>query len=243
MNYLLDTHSHTLASGHAYSTIQEMAKEASVKGLRLIGITEHAPNMPGTCSNFYFHNLKVVPRNMFDVELLLGVELNIVDFEGNIDLDEHSLRGLDLVIASLHPPCIESGTIIENTNAVINAIKNPYIDIIGHPDDSRYELDYEAIVKAAKEFNVLLEVNNSSMSPKSFRKNARDNYLVMLQLCKSYNVPISIGSDAHVANDIGNFDYAKEILGAVKFPEELIMNNSVERIKNFLTNKKSFINK
>ncbi len=77
MNYALDVHTHTIASGHSYSTIREMANMAAGKGLVLLGITEHGPRMPGTCHSFYFSNLKVVPRQMCGVELLLGVELNI----------------------------------------------------------------------------------------------------------------------------------------------------------------------
>ena len=84
---VLDTHTHTLASGHAYSTIQENVRAAARKGLKLLAITEHAPRMPGTCHDFYFHNLKVVNRLAYEVPLLLGVELNILDPAGNVDLD------------------------------------------------------------------------------------------------------------------------------------------------------------
>lgn len=62
MKFLVDTHSHTIASGHAYSTITEMAEAAAAKGLKALALTEHAPEMPGTCGLFYFQNLDVVPR-------------------------------------------------------------------------------------------------------------------------------------------------------------------------------------
>ena len=60
MKYVLDVHTHTIASGHAYNTIKEMAQSASEKGLELLGITEHAMKMPGTCHSFYFANLKML---------------------------------------------------------------------------------------------------------------------------------------------------------------------------------------
>lgn len=63
MEILLDMHTHTLASGHAYSTIAEVAAAAAEQGLCAVGITEHAPTMPGTCHNFYFQNLKVNSEN------------------------------------------------------------------------------------------------------------------------------------------------------------------------------------
>ena len=235
MNIVVETHSHTIASGHAYNTIEEMAMAAGEKGIKILAITEHAPNMPGTCHIFYFHNLRVVTRIRHGVELLLGAELNVMDYEGNVDLDEETLDGLDIAIASLHTPCIRPGNITENTNALIGAMKNPHVKIIGHPDDSKYPLDYERLVKAAKEYHVLLELNNNSLNPTGFRLNARDNDIKMLELCKSYNVPITMGSDAHVAEDIGNCCYSKEILKATDFPEELIINTSVEKFKAFLS--------
>ena len=67
MTPLLDVHTHSIVSGHAYSSIQEMAVAASEKGLKILGITEHAPELPGACDPIYFRNLHVVPREMYGV--------------------------------------------------------------------------------------------------------------------------------------------------------------------------------
>jgi translation elongation factor EF-Tu-like GTPase len=58
----VETHSHTLASGHAYCTIKEMVAYAAEMGLEGIAITDHAPEMPGSCHKFYFHNIQVYLR-------------------------------------------------------------------------------------------------------------------------------------------------------------------------------------
>lgn len=187
---VLDLHTHTIASGHAYCTIREMAKAAADKGLEILGITEHAPEMPGTCHSFYFHNLKVVPRQMYGIELLLGAEVNIMDEEGNVDLKEKEIRKMDVVIASLHLPCMAPGTRMQNTNAYLNAMKNPYVNIIGHPDDGRYEIDYRALVEGAKKYGKVLEINNHSLAPDCFRQNAKENDTIILELCKEYQVPV-----------------------------------------------------
>ncbi|MEW9095301.1 MAG: hypothetical protein AB2417_09495 [Clostridiaceae bacterium] len=123
---------HTVASGHAYSSIREMAKEASKKELKLLGITEHAQGIPGTCSNIYFENLRVVPREMYGVELMLGAEINILDYHGKLSMEDRLIDKLDIRIAGIHNHCYTPGTIEQNTNAVIEAIKNPRIDIISH---------------------------------------------------------------------------------------------------------------
>ena len=235
MKIVLDTHAHTLASGHAYNTIREMAKAAADKGLEAIALTDHAPDMPGSCHLFYFQNLRVVPRNQCGVKLFLGTEANILDENGSVDLPDSVLAEMDLVIASIHPPCYKGAkTKKDIKNAYLAAMENPHIDIIGHPDDGRFMVDYEAIVKKAKETHTLLELNNSSLRPGGFRVNTRENDLEMLRLCKKYEVPISIGSDAHVDVDLAGFDLAMEVLKECEFPEELVVNTSLERLEKIL---------
>lgn len=234
MKLILDTHCHTVASGHAYSTWNEMVKSASDKGLELIAITDHAPAMPGSTHIFYFHNQRILPSHMYGVEVLKGVEVNIIDFDGGLDLDNDTLSELDIVIASLHPPCIEGGTSEQYTNAVIQVMKNPNVHIIGHPDDGRFNLDYEAIVLTAKEQNILLEVNNASLDPKGFRKNSKENAKKILKLCKEYKTPVVLGSDAHFLDHVANFSNAVSLIKEVDFPENLIVNQSVEQLKSYL---------
>ncbi len=233
-NIELDVHTHTLASGHAFSTIQEMAMAAKEKGLKLLGITEHAPGIPGTCDPIYFRNLHVVPREMYGVRLLLGAEINILDGEGNIDMDEDLMSKLDIRIAGIHSLCYKWGTKDENTHGMIKAISNPFINIISHPGDGTAELDFEPIVIAAKEHNTLLEINNSSLKPIRKKMTARDNNIEIMRLCKRYEVPVILGSDAHISFDIANYEYLPPLLQETEFPDALIVNTSIERFKAYL---------
>ena len=230
-NSVLDLHTHTVASGHAYCSLREMAKAASEKGLEVLGITEHAPSMPGTCHKFYFNNLKVVPREMYGIQLLLGSEVNILDAQGTVDLGQHTLSSMDVVIASLHTPCMKPASKLENTEAYLNVMKNPYVNIIGHPDDGRFPVDMKRLVKKAKETGTLLEVNNSSLRPEGFRENTKENCLEMVKECKAQGVMIVLGSDSHVDADIAEYPYAEEILRETDFPEELVANVSLEKLK------------
>lgn len=238
MKFVLDTHSHTVASGHAYSTIKEMVEAAKAQNLELLAITEHGSKMPGSCTEVYFQNYRVIRREMKGLQLLMGAELNILDYEGTVDMREETHQNLDIAIASMHLPCVEPGTIEENTNAFIGAMKNPYVSIIGHPDDSRYPVDYEKLVKAARDNHVLLELNNSSLNPAGFRKGAKENDIEMLKLCKKYETSIVLGSDAHIAADVGNFSFAKEVIELTNFPEDLIVNTSTDKLMEYLKQKK-----
>ena len=235
MKIIADTHAHTLASGHAYSTIREMAAAARKRGLKALALTEHAPEMPGTCGLFYFQNLDVVPREADGVRLLMGAEVNIMDPDGTVDLPEKTCRSLDIVVASIHPPCYGlDHTREENTRAYVEVMKKPYVNIIGHPDDGRFPFDCETIVRTAKETGTLLELNNSSMRPQSSRKGTRENILAMLDLCRQYEVPVTTGSDAHVDVDAGNFANVREVLDYCNFPEELVITTDWDRLKEFL---------
>ena len=231
--YELDVHTHTIASGHAYGTITEMAKAASEKGLKILGITEHTTGIPGTCDEFYFGNMGVVPRNMFGIELMLGAEINILDYKGTLGLNERYFRHLDVRIAGIHNMCYEYGTMAENTQAIINTIKNPVIDIISHPDDGNCPLDYDEVVRAAKEYHVLLEINNNSLRSSS-RKNTFENSVKILELCRKLNIPVLVSSDAHYMTDIANFGNVEKVLDSVEFPEELVINSSADKFRDFI---------
>lgn len=225
MKPLLDVHTHTVASGHAYSTIQEMAQRAAEIGLEILGITEHATCLPGAPLDIYFKNLHVVPRQMYGVRLLMGVELNILDTRGTLDYGEYILRNLDLRIAGIHSLCWQGGTRDENTEGVINVVRNPWVQIISHPGDGTAELDFEPIVQAAKETHTLLELNNSSLNPVRHKLTAHDNFCEILRLCRYYEVPIILGSDAHIAFSIADYRFATPLLQETEFPEQLIMND------------------
>ena len=213
MKPIIDLHCHTIASGHAYSTLKENIDEAKEKGLKYLGVSDHAPEMPGSTHPFYFGNLGVIKEEINGIKILKGIEANIIDFYGNLDIPE------DVVGKE------------ENTKAVLCAMENEEVKIIGHLDDSRYPVDYEKVVKKAKETNTLLEINNSSLRPNSFRVGATQNAQELLSLCKKYNVKVILGSDAHIYYQVGAFENCERILKEVDFPGNLVVNYSEEYIK------------
>lgn len=229
MRDLLDSHTHTLMSGHAYSSIGEMIAAGRAKGLKLLAFTEHAPGMADTTSAAYFSNLKIMPRRRDGMWTLYGVELNILDRKGTVDLDEKILSQMDVGIASIHPTTYCTGTDQDdNTAACIRAMMNPYVNIIGHPDDSRFPVNYGELVRAAKAYHVLLEVNNSSFQETSYRVNTRENCRRMLNYCKKYDAPVILNSDAHADLLVGAHADAWELIREVDFPERLIVNTDLD---------------
>lgn len=222
---LCDLHTHTIVSGHAYSTLKENVERAKSKGLKFLGTSEHGEKMPGSVNNVYFYNMRVIKRNWDGIYLLRGAEANILDYEGSIDVfEERHIKNLDYLIASLHTPCIEDGGIVKNTDALIKAMDKNKVRIIGHPDDDRYPIDRREVVRAAKAKNILIELNNSSLSPLSSRINARDNIKELLNYAAECDADVVINSDAHIEYDVGDFTSACELLKELNYPQERIVN-------------------
>ncbi len=242
MHYEVDTHTHTIASGHAYGTIMEMVRAAADKGLKAIAITEHTPGrnhleIPGAPYETYFRNYKILPREILGVRVLMGAEVNIFN-DGTLDMSERAFRYMDIVIASLHHQCYDDAGIEANTEAVLKAMSSPYVDILGHPDDSATPLDYERVVAKAAETGVIMEVNENSYRQPGLRKNCRENALRYLELCRQMRVSIAIGSDAHFVDTVGSHFYNEALLEEIGFPMDLVVNTSAEKLIDHLKKRK-----
>lgn len=233
MNIIADTHCHTLASTHAYSSLSEMVHTAAQKGLYAVAITDHGIAMPGAPGKWYFQNLVVVPHKLEGVLVLRGEECDVIDYDGNTDLLNGDLNSLDWVVASMHDPAMPNGphTVEAITNAWLNIAKNPYIQVIGHSGTERYKYDYERVIPEFGRNGKLVELNEATFSN---RRTSVPNCAKIMKLCKQYEVPIVVNSDAHFSARLGCFENALRLLEELDFPEELVVNSSVERFNAYL---------
>ena len=233
--YLCDMHTHTIASGHGTScTIADMAKKAHEKGLTLLGITDHGPGTLGAGTPSYFRSLAHAPRKRCGIRVCYGVELNITDFSVNLDLEDEILEGLDYAIASMHRPNRRPGWQTANTLAYIQAMKHPAVRMIGHCDDVKYPVDYDELTAAAREYGIVMEINNSSLSPEGYRGDTRANNRMLLEGCLRNRVPVLLSSDSHGTAHIGDFTYARAMVQEMNYPEELILNDKPEQVLKLL---------
>ena len=225
MKYLSDLHTHSIVSGHAYSTLLENINYCAEKGIKILGTSEHAPTMPGAPHYWYFGNLKVVPRVINGVTILRGCEANILDIDGSLDMTDESSRNLDYMIASFHEPVFKPKSKEENTAAILNVMdKYDKVEILGHLGNPNYELDYEAIVKKAKEKNIMIEINNSSLLGSS-RVGSDVNCKKVALLCREIGTKVILTSDSHINTCIGVFNKGIELLEEIQMPKELVMND------------------
>ncbi|MHB1651975.1 MAG: phosphatase [Desulfitobacteriaceae bacterium] len=236
MDILVDLHTHTVASGHAYSTLTENALAAADRGLKLIGMTDHGPSMPGAPHLYHFGNLSILPEELHGVRILPGIEANITSHEGELDVPLRYLAKLKVVLVGLHAYCYPGGTAEQNTRAYLKAMENPFTDIMVHPGRPEFDLDLERIAKASAALGVPVEINNSSLSPE--KKGAWDNCRKFANFMAQYGGPVILGSDAHFWDRVGEFGFALELVAETGLQEKQILNTSVRNVLDYLAERR-----
>lgn len=234
MRLVVDSHTHSISSGHAYSTIQEMAGNAKENGIEMFAVTDHGPALPGAPHIFHFMNMKVIPSRLSGVRVLKGTEANIIRYDGSLDIPDYCLKRLDFVIVAFHDVCIEPSTMKEHTQGMINALKNPYVDAVAHPGNPVFQVDIPEVVKAAKQLGKAIEINNHSFRT---RKGSEENCSRFARECADTGTSIVCGSDAHIGCHIGSFENVTRLLEMAGVPESCILNTSVEAFDRYLSGK------
>ena len=152
-------------------------------GLEAFCLTEHGPAMPGGPVRFYFGTFAIVPKMIEGIRVFMGVEANIINDQGDLDLADSYLSKLSYVIAALHDVCLNPSTKEQHTAAILATIENKYVDVVAHPGNPAFDVDREAIVLAAKKYDKLIEINNHSFS---YRKGCYSNCVDFVRLCKKH---------------------------------------------------------
>jgi putative hydrolase len=233
---IADLHIHTVASGHAYSTIEEYAAAAKKKKLKVIAITDHGPAMPGGADPYHFSNQRMIPDILNGVRILRGGEINIIDSEGHLDLSNEYLKTMDFVSIAMHPKCGYKGKgERENTKALLKAMKNPYVRVIAHPGNPMYPIDYKKVILIAKERDILIELNNSSLTIS--RKGSFDRCFEIAKFVKEIGWKVTLGSDAHISTMVGDLDTVLKMAMDAGLKKEDIINTSMDLIDKYLVKK------
>ncbi len=229
---IADTHCHTIASTHAYSTVGENVRAAARRGLCAVAITDHGRRMPGAPGTWYFENLKTLPRTLDGVLLLKGIEANVVDFDGSLDTDQTLLAQLEWVIASVHSVAMEGESKGKDcTGLWLQVAQNPLVRVIGHSGSADYPYDVDRVVKEFARQGKLVEINEGTFR---VRRSSLPNCGRIVEACKRHGVPVIVNSDAHFHTQVGDFTEALRLLAEKEFPEELVVNADRERFMRYV---------
>lgn len=193
-----DLHMHTTWSDGKMS-VMEMAKAAKAGGKQYIIISDHSVSL-GIANGLSVERLRAQSADIReaneelgpDFKVLHGTEMEI-RADGTLDYPDEVLAELDFVIAALHVSLSQPRD--EITRRLLNAIENPYVDMIAHPtgrllpDRPAADLDIDVVIKAALETGTILEIN---ANPR--RLDLKDSYV---RLAVDAGVKLAINTDAH----------------------------------------------
>lgn len=232
MKTIADLHMHTNVSQHAYSTLDEMAQAAKRAGLQAFGITNHGPEMMDGAILHHFLCMQGLPKEIRGMRFYAGAEVNIKSYEGRLDIPAHILDSLDFVIASYHREAIKPASQNDHTTGWLHAVRNPSVDCLGHMGNPVYQADFETIVKECAVYGKFIEINSNSFV---VRPGSEKNCMMIAKLCRQYQVPVLISSDAHSCYSVGNHKASLAMLESMNFPEALVINSSMQRLTQFIT--------
>ena len=238
MKFIADLHTHTCASTHAFSTITENTAAARERGIEYLAMTDHGVAMPDAPHLWHFYGARNLPRYINGVFVLRGMEANIVDYEGNIDVENIELYDLlDWIVVSFHEHVCRPKDKASHTNSYVRVTENPHVCCIGHPDDPQFDFDYREVAAACRENHKAIELNATRLRGKASQKRYRD----ILSVCAEEGTTIVVNSDAHFHDRVGDFEQAAAFLEEMKFPQELILNIDRTRFKNFVLSRRGNI--
>lgn len=227
-----DTHTHTLMSGHAHSTIIENITEAKKKGHKFIALTDHTSAMPGSPHDSYFSCLwSALPDSYDGVNILRGCEANILDENGTLDISDSILESLEWVIASIHSYITKPMGFLNHTKLWTRIAENENVDVIGHCGEEQFKFDYEKVIPLFAKYKKIVEINNASFRT---RPTSIKNCINIASLCVKHGVPLVVSSDAHFAADVGNVELALKYLKEGGIASENILNTDPKRFAKFI---------
>lgn len=240
MKVFADYHTHTIYS-HGKGTIKENVEAAIKRGLREIAISDHGPSHMGfgvKKKNLYKirNEIELLRDEYKQIKILMGLEANIISYDGDIDVDEEIINMIDILLVGFHfgarPKSIKDayrmfglnniGKINKkthdrirylNTKALINAINRYDIFLITHPGD-KVSIDTKELAKVASKRNTALEINSSH------------GYLntEYIRITMREGAKFIISSDAHKPSDVGNFKDAIERVKEAGLSTDSILN-------------------
>lgn len=250
MALLADYHTHTKFSRHNHGkgSVEDNVRVAYEKGLAQIAITDHGFNQ-----KLYGVRRKDIPlvkekiedaKEMYPIDVLLGVEANLISSNGDLDIVAEDMKDLDIVLCGFHrlvkaPTRREQLKFVfknilcelfhhtsrkqreKNTNAYINAMRKYDIDILTHLNHA-CKVDVEKVARVAKETNTLIELNGKRLG------------MTDAEILKCYELGCKfvINSDAHSPNRVGECHLGLEACLRLRIPDSAIVNyNQLPKLK------------
>ena len=229
-----DFHAHSLFSSCGIHTVLELLGRAREIGMAGMSITDHGPAIEKHMSGVFFERF----QNPYDdIVLLKGVEANVIAKVGATDIPPDLLKFMDIVLLGLHYNFKPGAGDTDFTTRLCRCIEdNPAIDIITHPNDDAYDIDFRKRAECAAAHEVALELNNSKTA---LRRVSDDVTRKLISACRDAGCHMAVNSDAHAVTELGRDENVRPLLVECDFPENMIVNRDADAAQSFVENRRS----
>ncbi len=230
----VDLHVHSLFSACGLHTILELLERGRAVGLKAMAITDHGPGVgEGRLTSVFFERFR---SPFYDIRLYKGLELNVMPERGTVDVVWQFMPFIDILLMGVHPN-LQTGQSREfYTDLTLAALENyPFIDIVTHPNDGTYPLDYRLLAQSAKRLGMAIELNNSKVS---YRRSTAEEALELIYACKEAGCLMAMNSDTHALLELGGDDTVRPLLEKARFPMERVVNRSVDATSKFIESRR-----
>ncbi len=224
------------------NTIEEMARGAMARGLKVYGVSDHSGGL-GIAGGLKPEGLRERQKEIIQVQQILGSEITIlggieveIRADGTLDYDDETLAWLDVLVASLHTSLRQPRDVI--TARLLNAIRHPHVDIIGHasgrflPNREGADLDWDVVLEEARKSGVAFEINASP--------SRLDLDEIHVRKAAELGIPIFINTDAHAVDQLDTAVYGVSVARRAWLqPEQVLSTWKPERLLDWLRTPKS----
>lgn len=228
-----DLHIHTIRSQCGTMTLGEVVARAVELGMRSVAITDHGTAMDP--NRFQFHILtKRFPDEWDGVRVYKGIELNVLDADGTVDMPMEILRWFDYVAVGLHPlrRLLRNRGAVANTDALIAALRrNPWIDTVNHPTQFSHPLDLERLLPEMARQGIAFEVNDCNLR---YRKSDLEATAAAMRRCVDLGVPLVANSDTHVIHEMGSDELIGQAFARAGIDPQQTVNATQESVSAFI---------
>ena len=230
----VDLHTHSFFSACGIHTHMEILTRAKDLGMTAVAITDHGKTLSPRFSSPVYDRLHCPLEG---IRLLKGIECNLVDDDGLIDLPDKLIPYLDVVLLGIHPNTPQGLGKARYTKMMLTAIeKNSALDILTHLNDVNYPVDFQKIIEAAALRGIAIELNNSKTllgrSPDTLTRE-------LVDVSKKLGARIVITSDMHALEELGEDTSVKHFLIESDYPTELVVSSNAETAFSFLEERRA----
>ena len=225
----VDLHTHTFFSACGIHTHMEILTRAKALGMTAVAITDHGSELSPRVSSPFFDRLNAP---LDGIRLLKGIECNLVDGDGRIDLPMNRLAYLDIVLLGIHPNTPTGLGKSAYTRMMIHAIDhNPAVDILTHLNDVSYPVDFREVIGAASARGVAIELNNSKTL---LKRSPGELTGELVNTAKEIGAQMVVTSDMHALEELGDDTAVTPFLKDAQFPEDRLISLSAQTAFSFI---------